>query len=140
MSAAIPTIGAVLTPWRHEVLAAHVVPWSQLLADPNPIHLDVDAVKHLGIGVRAVNQGPANIAYLYNMLAENLPEARVVTLEARLVGTIWVGDLIEVSGRITAVESSTTDVQVRCALQLRALPDGLPAVIADAELRFGAVA
>ncbi len=134
----LPAVGEVLTPWRHEVLGAQVVLWSTLLADPNPIHLDVDAVKHLGIGIRAVNQGHANIAYLYNMLADNLPEARVVTLEARLVGTIWVGDLIEVTGRITAVESSPTEVQVRCALTVRALPDGLLAVIAEAELRFGA--
>jgi acyl dehydratase len=134
---ALPTVGALLKPWRHEVLAAHVLPWSTLLADPNPIHLDVAAVKHLGIGVRAVNQGPANIAYVYNMLAENLPDARVVTLEARLVGTIWVGDLIEVTGRITAVEVGPTDWQVRCALMVRALPDGVLAVTADAELRLG---
>jgi len=135
-----PVVGAALTPWRHEVLAAHAVLWSKLLADPNPIHLDVEAVKQLGVGVRPVNQGPANIAYVYNMLAENLPEARVVTLEARLVGTIWVGDIIEVTGRITAVDRDPTGIQARCALMVRAIPDGLPAVLAEAELRFGGAA
>lgn len=136
----VPLVGAVLAPWRHEVQAAHAVLWSKLLADPNPIHLDVEAVKQLGIGARAVNQGPANIAYLYNMLAENLPEARVVVLDARLVGTIWVGDLIEVTGQITVVEPYSSGAKVQCSLMVRSIPDGLPAVVADAELRFGGVA
>ena len=40
-----------------------------LLRDPNPIHWDLDAVRELGMGDRAVNQGPNNMAYLVNLLA-----------------------------------------------------------------------
>jgi acyl dehydratase len=132
----IPFVGAVLKPWRHEVRDVHAAIWSTLLQDPNPIHLDGNAAHQLGIGTRPVNQGPANISYLYNMLAESLPDGRVVALDARMTGSISVGDLVEVTGRITAVEDYGTGTAIRCALVLRSVPDGAEAVVATAEVRL----
>ena len=43
------------------------------LADPNPIHLDPEAVKAAGLGDRVINQGPAGLGYLLNMLHEAVP-------------------------------------------------------------------
>ena len=132
----LPPVGTIFEPWRHQILPEHAKVWSKLLDDPNPIHLDAEVVVRLGIGSRPVNQGPANITYLYNMLAVRVPHGRVASLDARMTGTIWVGDTIEVTGRVVAHEREAGVSRVRCALVLRAVPDGVDAVVATADLHF----
>ena len=61
--------GDELTPFVIESVSPDAMrDWSVFLADPNPIHLDVEVVKAKGLGDKRINQGPINVAYMMNML------------------------------------------------------------------------
>lgn len=75
--------------------------WAELLGDPNPIHLDREVSAALGFGEGTVNQGPANLAYVMNMLADNFPTARLVSVEAQFLGNVLSGDQVEATGEWT---------------------------------------
>jgi acyl dehydratase len=113
-------IGSQLAPWRCKVAIEAVRAWCEVLHDPNPIHLDGGAVRRLGLGDRPINPGPANLAYMLNMLATNFPTARIADLAVRMRGPVFVGDLVEVSGRITDVGLREGTRYARCALELHA--------------------
>ncbi|MEI9988315.1 MAG: hypothetical protein WDN69_37590 [Aliidongia sp.] len=55
------------------VSAAAMKEWAVFLRDPNPIHLDPEVVKAKGLGDKVINQGPANVAYVMNMLMAAFP-------------------------------------------------------------------
>ncbi len=118
----MPTVAAgdVISEWVVE----HVDPdrmktMAALLADPNPIHWDVDAVRSLGMGERPVNQGPNNMAYVANMLDawagghQHLRMPRVRSL-ANVLG----GDRVVAGGRVTAVEHSPDGQLAACEVWL----------------------
>ena len=99
-----PEVGALLQPLRiPSVSAADMHDWAQVLRDPNPIHLDPQAVKAKGLGDRVINQGPANLAYVITMLQSALPGARLCLLDARYVDNVFGGDCVEVGAKVTAV-------------------------------------
>jgi acyl dehydratase len=72
-----------------------------LLRDPNPIHWDPEATRRLGLGEKPVNQGPANLAYVLNMLHEAFPDHTVARLETRFLGSVYAGDHVLAGGRVT---------------------------------------
>jgi len=75
-----------------------------LLHDSNPIHFDVEAVKALGMGDRVVNQGPNNMAYVVNMLADWAGgPGRVRGLRVRFLGNVFAGDRLTARGTVTGV-------------------------------------
>ena len=75
-----------------------------LLHDPNPIHFDVAAVEALGMGDRVVNQGPNNMAYVVNMLADWAGgPGRVRGLRVRFLGNVFAGDRLTARGTVTGV-------------------------------------
>lgn len=135
-ASAIPHVGLQLKAWRHSIVAEHARLWSEALNDPNRVHFDADFVAKLGLGDRPINQGPANIAYLYNMLAACFPGRNVILLDARMTGMVRIGDTIEVTGNVVAVEASATANVVRCQLVLSVCPDASPAVLATADVLF----
>jgi 3-hydroxybutyryl-CoA dehydratase len=67
-----------------------------VLDDPNPIHLE---------GPRPVNQGPANIAWVLDMLRESMPTARIADLEVRLLANVFAGDKVVAAGRVETIEN-----------------------------------
>jgi 3-hydroxybutyryl-CoA dehydratase len=93
--------------------------WSVFLADPNPIHLDVDVVKAKGLGNRVINQGPANVAYMMNMLMAACPGCQIEAMDSRFLDNVYGGDKVTARGTITAVEGNriscefTLDVEDR---------------------------
>jgi 3-hydroxybutyryl-CoA dehydratase len=93
--------------------------WAVFLADPNPIHLDVEVVKAKGLGDRVINQGPINVAYMMNMLMAAFPGARIDAMDARFLDNVYGEDKAIASGTITAIEGNriscefTLDVQGR---------------------------
>ena len=91
-----------------------MVVWSEILRDPNPIHLDVEAVKAMGLGTQRINQGPANLAYLINGVLQSFPHGRVERIASRFVGSVLEGDMIVVSGIITEVEVLADGQRVAC--------------------------
>ena len=63
--------GDVLPEWDLPVVSREKMKTlAPILADPNPIHFDLESVRELGMGERPINQGPNNMAYVMNMLAD----------------------------------------------------------------------
>jgi acyl dehydratase len=97
--------------------------WAVFLADPNPIHLDVEVVKAKGLGDRVINQGLVNVAYVMNMLMAAFPRAIIESMDSRFVDNVYAGDRVTAGGTVTLVE----DGRVTCETWLRA--DGRDLVI-----------
>jgi acyl dehydratase len=94
-----------------------------LLRDPNPIHLDAEAVKALGLGDRVINQGPTNLSYLVNMVMREFGDAsRVRQIDVRFLGNVFAGDRVECSGVVTDVDPQTE----RITLEVRAAANDQP--------------
>jgi 3-hydroxybutyryl-CoA dehydratase len=98
------------------VSAAAMKEWAVFLADPNPIHLDAAVVKAKGLGDRVINQGPANVAYLMNMLMQAFPQGAITAMESRFVDNVYAEDELTAGGSVTAV----VDGVVSCEIWLRA--------------------
>ena len=97
--------------------------WAVFLRDPNPIHLDVEVVKAKGLGSRVINQGPANVAYVMNMLLAAFPGERIEAMDSKFVDNVYGGDRLEAGGTVSGV----ADDRVNCDVWLRA--DGQRLVI-----------
>lgn len=90
--------------------------WAVFLADPNPIHLDVEVVKAKGLGDRVINQGPINVAYMMNMLMAAFPGCRIEAMDSRFLDNVYGGDTVTASGTITAIDGN----RISCAFSLDA--------------------
>jgi len=90
--------------------------WAVFLADPNPIHLDVEVVKAKGLGDKVINQGPINVAYMINMLMAAFPGGRIESMDSRFLDNVYEGDKVTASGRITAIDGD----KISCDLTLDA--------------------
>jgi acyl dehydratase len=100
--------GDALPPFIIESVSAEgMKDWALFLADPNPIHLDVEVVKAKGLGDKVINQGPANVAYLINMLMGALPSATIAKMDNRFVDNVYAGDRLVASGSVTAVDGDS---------------------------------
>lgn len=107
-----------------------------VLRDPNPIHLDPAAVAKLGLGDRVINQGPANLAYIINMLRAAFTNSRLLQLDARFLSNVFAGDAVEAGGRVTSLTHAADGTRVACETWLNV--DGLgPAVTANALVLLG---
>lgn len=130
-------VGDVLPVWRIESVSPDDMRrLADTLRDPNPIHLDPAAVARLGLGHRVINQGPANLAYIVNMLRAAFPGSRLLQLDARFLANVFGGDAVEAGGRITEVEASARGTQISCDTWLNVDGRG-PAVSASAVLIVG---
>jgi 3-hydroxybutyryl-CoA dehydratase len=78
--------------------------WSVFLADPNPIHLDVDVVKAKGLVDKRINQGPINVAYMMNMLLLALPGSRIESMDSRFLDNVYEGDHLTATGTVVAID------------------------------------
>jgi acyl dehydratase len=96
------------------VSAERMAHLAAVLNDPNPIHLDPQAVRDLKLGDRVINQGPANCSYVVTMLREAFPGATITHLRLRLLGNVFASDRAIASGE---VESDTGD-ELRCRVWL----------------------
>jgi 3-hydroxybutyryl-CoA dehydratase len=122
-------IGQELPSLHHRVDPDDMADLAIVLRDPNPIHLDPHAAAAAGLGDRVVNQGPANLAYIINMLVAAFPEHKVVKLDSRYLANVFGGDVVEAGGTITGVECH----EIQCDAWLKN-PDGTVAVSAVAQL------
>lgn len=123
-----PRTGVTLKPFRFgPVDPRSMVAWSEILRDTNPIHLDVEAVKAMGLGARRINQGPANLAYLINAVLLSFPGAKIERIENRFIGNVLEDDMIVVTGTVTKVDSLPNASSVTCEMILEVAGRG-PAV------------
>jgi acyl dehydratase len=98
-------------------------------ARPNPIHLDPAAAAAAGLGDRVINQGPANLAYIMDLLTTEFPGHLLAPLQSRYLGNVRDQDRLEIGATITAM----TNHEVQCRAWVKT-PDGRRAVEADATL------
>ncbi len=100
-------VGDALPPFVIESVSPEgMKAWAVFLADPNPIHLDVEVVKAKGLGDRVINQGPINVAYMMNMLMAAFPGATIEAMDSRFLDNVYGGDKVRASGTITAIEGN----------------------------------
>lgn len=76
-----------------------------VLDDPNPIHLTGD---------RPVNQGPANLAWVLDMVRAALPGATLETVKVRFLANVHARDRVIAAGRV----ESTEDGRATCSVWL----------------------
>jgi 3-hydroxybutyryl-CoA dehydratase len=98
--------------------------WAKFLHDPNPIHLDPAVVKAKGLGDRVINQGPANLAYLINMLQLAIPNSQIESLEVRYVDNVFGGEAVEAGGTIKDIATDGAMRRISCDVWLRAQARG----------------
>ena len=77
-------IGDTLKNWSFSVIQENMNLWAEILDDPNPIHLDVNSVKSIGLGEKTINQGQANIAYIINAIDQNFPNSEIIRLNNKM--------------------------------------------------------
>ncbi|HVW33218.1 MAG TPA: MaoC family dehydratase [Acidimicrobiia bacterium] len=65
---------------------------AQILADPNPIHLDAAAAAEVGLGDRPVAQGPLAVGYLLSAVARTWPQAAIRAVDLGFFGPVFAGD------------------------------------------------
>jgi acyl dehydratase len=98
-------VGDALPPFTIESVSPEAMKqWAVFLADPNPIHLDVEVVKAKGLGDRVINQGPINVAYMMNMLMQAFPGGRIKAMDSRFLDNVYGGDRAVVTGKVAAIQ------------------------------------
>jgi acyl dehydratase len=116
--------GAALGPYRFEhITQEEMTMLAGVLADPNPIHLDPAVVARLGLGSRTINQGPANMGYVMNMLLAAAPGARVSSLRLRFLDNMFQGDTAIAGGTVDRVDTDDSGTTVACSVWLDAAPE-----------------
>jgi 3-hydroxybutyryl-CoA dehydratase len=114
------SVGDLLPPFVIENVSPEAMKqWSVFLADPNPIHLDVEVVKAKGLGDRVINQGPINVAYMMNMLMAAFPGARIDSLDSRFLDNVYARDKAIASGAITAIEGNRISCEFKLDIEGR---------------------
>ena len=116
-----PAVGDALAVFRIESVSPEgMKAWAKFLHDPNPIHLDATVVKARGLGDRVINQGPANLAYLINMLQAAFPRGLIESLEVRYVDNVFAGDAVEAGGVVTDIRVEDGRRKLNSDIWLRA--------------------
>ncbi len=104
--------GALIEHTIPSVTAETMTAMSVVLADPNPIHLDVEAVRAMGLGDRLINQGTTNLAYVMDMVQKNFPDARLERFNARLLSHVFAGDSVTAGGVVESIEQRDDGLRV----------------------------
>lgn len=121
-------VGDNLPPFRIASVSPHAMrEWATFLHDDNPLHLDPEAVRAKGLGDKVINQGPANVAYLINMLMAAFPGAEIEMLESRFMDNVYGGDAIATFGTVTGIDPTAEGSRISCDIGLEV--EGRGAVI-----------
>jgi acyl dehydratase len=111
--------------WTREVRPEPMADFSDLLRDPNPIHLDEAAA-----GGRVINQGPVNAGYVIAMLRAAYPGTAIKAIKLRFLSPVRGGDTVTADSEVTGEDGP--DVHLRVWLDI---DDGPRAVEGSATLR-----
>jgi 3-hydroxybutyryl-CoA dehydratase len=127
-------IGSELTPWVFDRIDEESIrDLAAVLQDPNPIHLDADVVRAMGLGDRVINQGPAGIGYLMNMLRSSVEGAEIEELNVNLAALVHGGDRVTAGGRVDDVEAADNLHRYRCTVWLD-VDDGTRSILGTATI------
>ena len=88
--------------------------------DHNPIHVDIDFAKKFGFK-DVFAHGMLSMAFLGRVVTGWVPQKQVRALGTRFTSITWVGDVITVSGKVTAKREANgekvVDLEVKCTNQ-----------------------
>ncbi|MBV9833644.1 MAG: MaoC family dehydratase [Alphaproteobacteria bacterium] len=88
--------------------------------DHNPIHVDIDFAKKFGFK-DVFAHGMLSMAFLGRVVTGWVPQSQVRGLGTRFTSITWVGDVITVSGKVTAKREQggekVVDLEVKCTNQ-----------------------
>ena len=88
--------------------------------DHNPIHVDIDFAKKFGFK-DVFAHGMLSMAFLGRLVTNWVPQKQVRGLGTRFTSITWVGDVITVSGKVTAKREAggekLVDLEVKCTNQ-----------------------
>jgi acyl dehydratase len=108
-----------------------------VMGDVNPVHIDEDLVRRLGLR-GLVNQGPANLGYVVNMLLRWTGDPSAIRrLAFRFHSISSPGDQLQASGTVTDVSSADGGSRVICDIRLDR-GDGERVMSGTAELHVAA--
>jgi 3-hydroxybutyryl-CoA dehydratase len=99
--------------------------WAVFLHDPNPIHLDAGVVKAKGLGEKEINQGPTNVAYIFNMLQLAFPGGEIEELDSRFLDNVYADDTVESFGTVTDITITDEGARVACEIGLQVTGRGM---------------
>jgi 3-hydroxybutyryl-CoA dehydratase len=111
----------------------HIRAFAEVLDDPNPLHLDPEAVRAAGLGDRVMNQGPASFGYVLELLRAVAPGARVTRLDLKLQANVFAGDRVIAAGVIDAIDLGDGDQRLTCSVWLD-IENGCRALVGTAEV------
>lgn len=115
----IPAVGTRIGPWEVEQIEPEPMrTLAVILDDPNPIHLKADVVRALGMGENVINQGPANLGYVMNLLTENFPGADLRHVSVRFIANVFAGDRVVAVAEVTQVREEAGRPVLECAIWL----------------------
>jgi acyl dehydratase len=101
-----------------EITMERVHALMELMRDTNPVHDDPELVEKRRLR-GPVNQGPANLSYVVNMLVGWAgPEMRLERFDFRFHDVVVPGDVVTSNGNVTAVERCGSDLRLSCAWSL----------------------
>jgi acyl dehydratase len=92
--------------------------YAAILRDPSPIHWDRAEVAARGLGDRVINQGPASLGYVLNMLMAWTGPASVRVITARFTANVFDGDAVEAGGVVTALREEGGERLADCDVWL----------------------
>ena len=111
--------GSSLKSWDFLVNQESMNTWAEILDDPNPIHLDINSARLLGLGEGTINQGQANIAYIMNMIEKNFPGSQIIKMNNKMTNAILEGNLVTVSGQILKIQEQDNESIISCSINLK---------------------
>jgi acyl dehydratase len=121
-----PTTGEKLPAFRIDSVSRDSMrAWAVFLHDPNPIHLDAEVVKAKGLGEKEINQGPTNVAYIFNMLMQAFPGGEIEDLDSRFLDNVYADDTVETFGTVTDVTVTDKGTRVVCDIGLQVTGRGV---------------
>lgn len=128
--------GTVLPPVStSEITMERVHRMMALMHDTNPVHDDPELVARRRLR-GPVNQGPANLSYVLNMLfAWAGPAMQLERYDFRFLDIVVPGDTVTATGSVTAVADDDGDEVVDVAWRLD-VEGGATAVTGTARLRI----
>ena len=112
-------VGDEIPPWTMEhVDPARMKTMAALLRDPYPIHWDRQATASIGLGERAVNQGPLNLSYVVNMLHAWQGTTCVRRLDVSFGRPVFDGDTVTARGVVRELSTVGGELRATCEVRL----------------------
>lgn len=112
-------VGSPLPAWSlGSVSAEKMKIFAAIARDPNPIHWDRAAVAERGLGDRLINQGPANLGYVVNMVLAWAGPTSLRALAVRFTANVFAGDTVVAGGTVTAIREEQGELLADCDVWL----------------------